>query len=171
LLTTVSVAENTDNLHWLLGRFTGYTGVANFLGAKFMSTPAGFKPVLGEIAERGLFYLDDGSTARSMGPALAKDLGLAALRADLILDAPNQTDTMDANFAKLEALARQNGTAIGMASDLPTSIEKLARFAQMAAAHGIVLIPLSAALSQASANQNAATHAAPAHDAGSPRNP
>jgi hypothetical protein len=53
---------------------------------------------------------------------------------------------MDANFAKLEALARQQGTAIGMASDLPDSVEKLARYAKTAAAHGIALVPLSAAV-------------------------
>ncbi|MGB8277107.1 MAG: divergent polysaccharide deacetylase family protein [Methylovirgula sp.] len=171
LLATASVAENTDNLHWLLSRFTGYTGVANFLGAKFTSAPAAFDPVLREIGERGLFYIDDGASARSIGLTLAKEVGLPAVRADLILDAPTQADTIDANLAKLEAIAREKGTAIGMASDLPKSLEKLARFAQTAAARGIVLIPLSAAVSHAAAAQNTPAHDDVARDAGAFRDP
>ncbi len=179
LLAGASVAENTDNLHWLLARFTGYTGVANFLGAKFTSAPAALRPVLREIGERGLFYIDDGSTPRSMGLALAKELGLPAVRADLILDGSAQgpaqgsaqADTMEANLAKLETIARQNGTAIGMASDLPKSVEKLARFAQQAEAHGIVLIPLSAAVSHAATAQNMRSSDGLAHDAPAFRDP
>jgi uncharacterized protein len=155
LLSNASAEENTDSLDWLLARFTGYTGVANFLGAKFSETPEALKPVLGELNRRGLFYLDDGSTARSMALSLAQDLGLPAARVDVIVDgaAPGTakqpittTAMIDANLAKLETIARKNGTAIGMASDLPGTIEELARYAQLAEAHGIVLIPLSAAI-------------------------
>jgi polysaccharide deacetylase 2 family uncharacterized protein YibQ len=164
LLATSSSTETTDNLHWLLSRFTGYTGVANFLGAKFTSTPAAFKPVLREIAQRGLFYLDDGAAARSLGLGLAKEVGLAAVRADFILDGSGQSDAIDANLAKLEAAARTNGTAIGIANDLPNNLEKIARFAQMAETRGIVLIPLSVAISHAAAAQNTPMSDARAHD-------
>lgn len=155
LLSTASASENADSLHWLLARFTGYTGVANFLGAKFSGAPDALKPVLSEINQRGLFYLDDGSTARSVAISMAQDLGLPAGRADVILDGaapgagtqPITTSAMiDANLAKLETIARKNGVAIGMASDLPGTLEQLARYAQRAEAHGIVLVPLSAAI-------------------------
>ena len=52
--------------------------------------------------------------------------------------------------AKLtEAVARDKGIAIGVASALPESVEKIARFAHAAEANGLVLVPLSAAVGKA----------------------
>lgn len=161
LLAAASKAENTDNLHWLLSRFTGYTGVANFLGGKFTSTAATFRPVLREISERGLFYIDDGSSARSLGLSLATEVGLPAVRADLILDGTSQQDAIDANLTKLVTIAREKGIAIGIASDLPFSLERIKRFAQTAEMHGLVLIPLSAAVGEAARAQTAGTNRDP----------
>lgn len=147
LLSSAGAAENTDNLHWLMSRFTGYAGVANFLGAKLTADAAAFSPVLREIADRGLFYLDDGSSAQSLALALAADKGLPAAKADVLIDAT--PDGIDAALVKLEAIARDKGVAIGMASALPESLEKIGRFARGAEAHGLVLIPLSAAVEKA----------------------
>ncbi len=147
LLSTASVAENTDNLHWLLSRFTGYTGVANFLGARLTADPAAFAPILREIADRGLLYLDDGSSPQSEALTLAATAGLPAAKADVIIDA--SPDGIDAALIQLEAVARDKGLAIGVASALPQSIEKIARFAHAAEANGLVLVPLSAAVGKA----------------------
>ncbi len=147
LLSNASVAENTDNLHWLLSRFTGYTGVANFLGAKLTADPAAFSPILREIANRGLLYLDDGSSPQSEALTLAATAGLPAVRADVIIDAT--PEGIDAALVQLEAVARDKGLAVGVASALPQSIEKIARFARAAQANGLVLIPLSAAVGKA----------------------
>lgn len=150
LLASASPAQNADSLHWLLARFTGYTGVANFLGAKFLSAQDALRPVLQEIGARGLFYVDDGAGGRSLALGLAKAARLPAAHVDLILDAPADgvapTVTIEANLAKLETLARDNGLAIGMAADLPANVAKIARYARDAEAHGIVLVPLSAAV-------------------------
>ncbi len=144
LLSSASLAENTDNLHWLMSRFTGYIGVANFLGEKFTADPAVLAPILREIAERGLIYADDGSSSQSLALSLAADLGLAAAKADVIIDAT--PEGMDAALVKLEAIARDKGLAIGMASALPASLEEISGFARDAEARGLVLIPLSAAV-------------------------
>lgn len=165
LLVSASASQNIEDLHWLLARFTGYTGVANFLGAKFAMNSDALKPVLSDINGRGLFFLDDGSSAQSMGLSLAQDLGLPAVRADILLDAPSdqgapQTTTaatIDFNLSKLEAIARDKGIAIGMANDLPGSVDRLALYAKEAEARGIVLIPLSAAVRMIGANHNGAS--------------
>ncbi|QXX74957.1 divergent polysaccharide deacetylase family protein [Methylovirgula sp. HY1] len=146
LLAEVAATKNADNLHWLLSRFSGYTGVANFLGGKFMSAAERFRPVLRELANRGLFYIDDGSSPRSLGLSLAKDVGLPAVHADLIIDATGDLDAIDANLTQLVTIAQAKGIAIGMASDLPTSLEKIAAFTKRAKAQGVLLIPLSAAV-------------------------
>jgi uncharacterized protein len=55
---------------------------------------------------------------------------------------------MDAALVKLEAIARDKGLAIGMASALPDSLMKIGRFARAAKARGLELIPLSAAVAK-----------------------
>ena len=75
-----------NSLRWLMARFTGYVGVANYLGAKFTADSDAVSPVLAEIARRGLLYLDDGSSALSKVGDLAPGLNLKAGRADVIAD-------------------------------------------------------------------------------------
>jgi polysaccharide deacetylase 2 family uncharacterized protein YibQ len=41
-------------------------------------------------------------------------------------------------------LAREHGTAVGMASALPASIERIAQWAKAAEGRGIVLVPITA---------------------------
>jgi len=143
LLTTASASENEDNLHWQMGRFTGYAGVANFLGARFTADEAALKPFLRELAARGLFYADDGTAAQSLGSALAPEIGLKFTRADIALT--SDPDRLAADLVRLEAKARDKGIAVGIASGLTLNmIERIARFAQVLESKGINLVPLSA---------------------------
>jgi len=147
LLTSASTVENTEDLHWLMSRFSGYAGVANFLGAKFTADENALKPVLREIAGRGLYYADDGTAAQSLASALAPGLNLAALQADVSFDASLKPGALETALVKLEARARDKGLAVGVASGLPSGdIDRIAHFAQALEARGINLVPLSAAL-------------------------
>jgi polysaccharide deacetylase 2 family uncharacterized protein YibQ len=146
LLAGAGKAANIDNLTWLMSRFTGYAGVANFLGGKLTSDAKALTPVLREIAARGLFYVDDGTSAQSLAMTLAPGQGLSAARADIVLDSTAEPEAIEAALARLAAIARDKGVAIGVASALPSSIAIIGRFARALEARGIVLIPLSAAM-------------------------
>lgn len=155
LTTTASTAENLEDLHWLLSRFTGYAGVSNFLGGKFVADDEAMAPILHDIEARGLFYFDDGTAPRSTAVMRAAETNLTAMKADIVLDAVARPEAIDAALAKLESLARDKGLAIGSASGLPVSLERLARFARQAEARGLVLIPLSAAKTIAKVSEDA----------------
>ncbi|MGH6848692.1 MAG: divergent polysaccharide deacetylase family protein [Methylocella sp.] len=146
LLAGAGKAANSDNLTWLMSRFTGYAGVANFLGGKLTADARALTPVLREIAARGLFYVDDGTSAQSLAVTLAPGQALAAARADVVLDSTAEPEAIEAALARLEAIARDKGVAIGVASALPASVETIGRFARALEARGIALIPLSAAM-------------------------
>lgn len=144
LLTSASAAENIDHLHWLMSRFTGYVGVTNFLGAKFTASSDALAPVLSEIASRGLSYVDDGTSPRSLVRDLAGGLKLPETGVDIVLDATQTPQAISAALARLESLARTNGAALATAAALPVSIEQIARWSQSLEARGIVLAPVSA---------------------------
>jgi uncharacterized protein len=92
------------------------------------------------------FYLDDGTSSQSLAMTLASGQALAAARADIVLDSTVEPEAIEAALARLEAIARDKGVAIGVASALPPSIAIIGGFVRALEARGIALIPLSAAM-------------------------
>ncbi len=152
LLAGAEAAQTIDELRWLLSRMSGYVGVANFLGGKFMANENDLAPVMREIGGRGLLFLDDGASARSRAPGLAASAGLPFARADVVVDANPRPEAVEAALGRLEAMARTKGAAIGYAAGLPGAMESVARFARGLERRGVALVPLSALASRESAS-------------------
>jgi uncharacterized protein len=146
LLTTLAPEQNLDRLYWHLSRFQGYAGIANFMGGRFVVTDAVMQPIVREAARRGLGYLDDGSAPRSVAPSLAAGQAIPFAKADLSIDAVPTAAEIDRALAKLENLAKEHGTAVGIASALPVSIERIGVWIKALEGHGIMLVPLTTAM-------------------------
>jgi len=146
LLTTLGAEQNIDRLYWHLSRFQGYAGIANFMGGRFVVADTVMQPIIREAAKRGLGYLDDGSAPRSVAPALAAAQAMPFAKADLTIDAVPTAAEIDRTLATLEELAKQRGIAIGIASALPVSIERLGAWVKTLESHGIMLVPLTTAM-------------------------
>ena len=145
LLTSVPPQKNLDSLRWHLSRFAGYAGVTNYLGAQFASNNDAISPILKELGERGLIYVDDGSKGLSRATQLAGILGLNARSAVVSLDGDGSPASVLAALRKLEAQARHSGIAIATGSGLPATIEAIDQWAQGLAGRNILLVPVSAA--------------------------
>ena len=146
LLTTLAPEQNLDRLYWHLSRFQGYAGIANFMGARFVVTDAAMQPIVREAAKRGLGYFDDGSAPRSVAPSLAAAQTMPFARADISIDAVPTAVEIDRALAKLEGLAKERGMAVGVASALPISIERISVWTKALEGHGIMLVPLTTAM-------------------------
>lgn len=146
LLTTLAPEQNIDRLYWHLSRLQGYAGIANFMGARFVATDAVMAPVIREAAKRGLGYLDDGSTARSAAPALAAGQAMPFAKADFTIDSVPTSAEIDRTLLKLETLAKERGLAVGVASALPISIDRIAAWIKTLDSRGIMLVPLTTAM-------------------------
>ncbi|MGL4241850.1 MAG: divergent polysaccharide deacetylase family protein [Beijerinckiaceae bacterium] len=144
LVTTLPPEQNIDRLHWVLSRFPGYVGVINFMGGRFTSNDASLAPVMKELGQRGLLFVDDGSSGRTLAPQTAAGAGVSAAKADVVLDAVQRAAEIDAALARLEKIAREKGSAVGYAAALPVTVERLQRWAKAAEARGITLVPVSA---------------------------
>jgi hypothetical protein len=146
LLTTLGTEQNIDRLHWHLSRFQGYVGLANFMGARFVAANSVMQPVIREAARRGLGYLDDGSTPRSVAGQLAEGQAMPFAKADLTLDIVPTSVEIDKALARLEDLAKARGAAIGMASALPVSIDRIGVWSKGLESRGVMLVPLTTAM-------------------------
>jgi len=144
LTTDAAAAQNLERLHWAMGRASGFVGIVNFLGARFTADEAALTPILQDLAERGLIFVDDGSSARSIAPAIAASLRLPVRRADIVIDAAPDAAAIDSALGRLEQLARDKGLASASGSALPVTIERLSRWATGLAERGIDLVPVTA---------------------------
>jgi len=144
--TLLTSGGEVEDLRWLMARFTGYAGVMNFLGGRFTADEKALASALSEVSQRGLFFLDDGASPQSLATDVAGRLKLPAARVDVILDARQTPQALDAALAQLEAEALKNGAAVGFANAQLTTIARLARFAHEAERHGITIAPVSATL-------------------------
>jgi hypothetical protein len=116
------------------------------MGAKFEATQSALQPVLAELKQRGLIYLDDGSVGNSTAGEIANGLGLGYSVAQVRLDAGKSTAEMANALAELEAAAKAKGTAIGIATAAPATVKQIAEWAGSLESKGLVLVPVSAAM-------------------------
>lgn len=144
LLTGEAPRENLDKLFWLMARFGGYFGVINNMGARFTASSGDFGPIMEELGARGIGYIDDGSSNRSVSEQLAHANKVPFARANLLIDAnPARTSILSA-LDSLEAEALENGSAIGIVSALPISIQAISEWSASLDGKGIALVPASA---------------------------
>ena len=148
LLTSLSPEQNLDRLHWAMSRFQGYVGISNYMGARFTAAEPALGPVMRDAGRRGLIYLDDGTSARSLTSQIAGAANMPFAKANIVLDAVPTPAEIDSALARLESMARERGVAIGVANALPASIDRIAHWAKAAAGRGIVLVPVSAVASK-----------------------
>jgi polysaccharide deacetylase 2 family uncharacterized protein YibQ len=143
LLTSLGSDQNIDRLHWLMSRFQGYVGIVSYMGAKFTASEQALSPVLRETAKRGLIYVDDGSSARSVAGQLAGSQNLPFAKTDIVIDAVPTPTEIDHALARLELMARERGNAVGLAAALPATIARIATWAKNVEGRGFVLVPIT----------------------------
>lgn len=146
LLTSLTADQNADRLYWHLSRMQGYAGITNFMGARFVATEAAMQPIIREASKRGLGFFDDGSSPRSIAPQAAGSLAVPFGKGDIALDAVPTPTEIDRALNKLESMARERGVAVGTASALPVSIERVGVWIKTLSDRGILLVPLTTAM-------------------------
>jgi polysaccharide deacetylase 2 family uncharacterized protein YibQ len=144
-LTVAATAdENLKSLRWALSRTTNYTGVMNYMGARFSADAAAMGPFMAELGKRGLAYIDDGSSARSLAPGLALKDGVPFVAGDTSIDAVQDRGAILKKLDELEATARAKGSAIGIGSAFDLTVDTVTSWVAEAKKRGIEIVPISA---------------------------
>ena len=143
LLTSLGADQNIDRLHWQMSRFQGYVGLISYMGGKFTASEQALTPVLRDAAQRGLIYVDDGASPRSVAGQLAGGQNLPFAKADIVVDAVPTPTEIDHALTRLELMARERGNAIGLATAQPATVARIAAWAKQVESRGFVLVPIT----------------------------
>ncbi|BCH21773.1 divergent polysaccharide deacetylase family protein [Mesorhizobium sp. L-8-3] len=147
LTVAASPAENVEALRWSLSRITNYTGVMNYMGARFSADADAMAPLMEELGRRGLLYLDDGSSARSTAAELALKSGVPFVAGDTAIDAARERGDILKKLDELERIARAKGYAVGTGSAFDATVDAVASWVEEAKRRGIEIVPVSAVAS------------------------
>ena len=141
LRPSLSAEDNLARLKWALTRVSGYVGVTNLMGGRFLAQPLALEPVLSFLAARGLMFFD--SSKGALAQNVARQLKAPYVRSDLHLDAVAAPAAIDQRLTELESIARHAGKAVGTGALYPVTLAHIAAWARGLRGRGFVLVPAS----------------------------
>jgi polysaccharide deacetylase 2 family uncharacterized protein YibQ len=139
---------NTERLVWALTRFTGYAGVTNLLGGRFLADGSSLEPMFTYLARRGLMFYDNGAATHSAAQDVSERVGIAFAQSDSTIDKIQTAMEIDRRLSALETEARAHGSASGSGVLYPVTVDRVKRWAQGLSGRGFVLVPASAIVTQ-----------------------
>jgi len=138
LLASANTTETTKRVEWILSRATGYFGVTNYLGGRFLTSDGPMTAFMMSLRQRGLAFVDDGTASKKTLP------GLPRISADTVVDADLSPESIQKQLVLLESTAGQHGQSLGSAFAYPLTLEVVNRWAAGLTARGYQLAPASA---------------------------
>lgn len=144
LLTAYDSPQNLDRLGWVMSQAAGYTGLIGRMGGKFQASRGDMTPIVDEIAKRGLLFVDNREAVQSVVPQVAGADKLPLAVADRVIDADPSRIAVDQALIDLTNSAIRNGSAVGLASASPVTIQEITAWAATLANKGVMLAPVSA---------------------------
>ena len=142
LMTNLSAQQNQPRLRWVLSRLQGYAGVTAVLGAlkgeRLADMPEQMESIMAELDRRGLMYVPALGQAAPVPHVWSKAV-------DIVIDESAAATDIDSRLAGLETMARERGSALGLAvSPRPVTVERVAEWTSALLNRGLILAPVSA---------------------------
>ncbi|MBN2564144.1 MAG: divergent polysaccharide deacetylase family protein [Candidatus Eisenbacteria bacterium] len=105
-------------------------GASNHMGSAFTAYHIPMRVFMSCVSKRGIYFLDSMTTPSSVGIAEAERAGVPAARNRMFIDSPLDEQgrvDVDSQLLELAAVARRNGSAIGIGHPHPETLRALKR--------------------------------------------
>lgn len=148
LLSNQTDKINIEHMQWIMSRMVGYIGIVNKGGGRFTAEGQALHPVMRELKDRGLIYMDSNPQSTDTPYQISQDMNLDYLQSNLHIDEIKAPDAIDNALKDLEKIATMHGTAIGVTTAIPLAIQRIEKWAESLEKRGFTLIPVSAAIAR-----------------------
>lgn len=143
LRRNMSKTQVQQALYLALAEVPQAIGVNNHMGSLYTSLPEQMNWTMQVMAERGLYFIDSKTTARSAVARATSTHQIKSRSRDIFLDNDKSNAALDKQFNQLMKLAKQQGSAIAIGHPYPETYRYLKRNLSRLAAAGIELVPAS----------------------------
>ncbi len=123
LLLSMSANEIMQIIDNDFNHFPFVPGANNHMGSRFTENREKMVVVLESLKKRGLFFLDSLTTAQSVVPALAEDLGVKYIQRNIFLDNEVAEGPIRQQLEKLIQMAQARGFAVGCGHPYPLLLQ------------------------------------------------
>ncbi|NCC25827.1 MAG: divergent polysaccharide deacetylase family protein [Deltaproteobacteria bacterium] len=117
--------EIRDIVRRELDRVPGASGANNHMGSLFTEHRSGMEVVVGEIASRGLFFVDSITTPNTVARAVCRDLNCRYLNRNVFLDNDQDVEAILDQLRKAESMAKRIGRAVAIGHPYPETLTAL----------------------------------------------
>ncbi|MGB5178592.1 MAG: divergent polysaccharide deacetylase family protein [Gammaproteobacteria bacterium] len=120
------------------------SGLNNHKGSLLTQHPGNMAWLMQAINQRGdLFFIDSRTTKATVARQLAVEYGVPSSSRNVFLDNDPDPEAVRVQFRKLIAIARRDGTALGIGHPLPDTLSVLAEELENLQRQGVQLLPVS----------------------------
>jgi hypothetical protein len=143
ILTTMKSEDIATYTESALDRIPGVEGINNHTGSKFTEFEDGMRLVMAVLHDRNLYFIDSRTSAQSVAPAVAREVGVPVAIRDVFLDNEADPDYIGRQFNELMAKAKERGFAIGICHFRPVTLQVMSDLLPKLESEGIDLVHAS----------------------------
>jgi polysaccharide deacetylase 2 family uncharacterized protein YibQ len=131
------VARNLDGV-------PGAVGVNNHMGSRGTADARIVRAVLRVVRERGLFFVDSRTSARSVAHQVAEEMGVPFAARAVFLDNTTEPEAIRAQVRRLILVAKERGSAIAIGhANRPNTAEIVREMVAEIEAAGVRIVPVA----------------------------
>jgi len=123
-------------------------GVNNHMGSLLTRHPGHMAWLMQALRERGLFFIDSRTTHHTVARRIAFEQHLPSRRRDVFLDPEPGAATVQREFRRLLAIAREKGSALAIGHPYPETLAFLERALPALPQAGVRLVPVGTLIAQ-----------------------
>ena len=146
LLTGLPPSHNVERLKWTMAQGQEYIGLMNLQGSLFMASRADLQPILNEVQQRGLVFLEAEASFRSQVEDTAQTINLPHIKSHFVLDATLTPTELHAALIRAEQMAQTSSPIVIVAHASPLTTPLLLTWITKAQEQNYVFLPLSQVL-------------------------
>jgi polysaccharide deacetylase 2 family uncharacterized protein YibQ len=119
------------------------TGTNNHMGSRFTAERDLMRVLLRPIKDKGLFFVDSRTTAKTVALEEARRMGIPSTQRDVFLDADEDRGRIRGRLIELFQKARKKGRAVGICHPFPETLAVLRSTYRLLDAYGLEAVPVS----------------------------
>lgn len=126
-----------------LSAFDGYVGINNHMGSRLTQDTERMEHLMAVLNNRGLLFVDSRTIHSSVAAEAAELFDVPYAVRDVFIDHKSGLEDIKASLARLESIAKETGSAIGIGHPRENTLTALEEWLPAVEERGFTLVPVS----------------------------